>query len=84
LSGQPIATADSASSVKIAFGSDRTKLKITGKKPTVLNSKKINDGKVIVTANIIYKNPGVPGIEGHISKGTVTFEVVVNDIVDIN
>jgi len=83
-SGQPIVAADSSKTVKIAFGSDHTKLKITGKKPTALNSKKIDDGKVIITANIIYRNTGVPGIEGHISKGTVTFEAVVNDIIDIN
>ncbi len=83
-SGQPIATADSAASVKIAFGSDHNKLLIIGKKPTVLNSKKLDDGKVIITANVIYKNIGVPGIEGHVSKGTVTFEAVINDSIDIN
>lgn len=84
VSGLPIATADSAASVKIAFGSDHTKLLITGKKPTVLNSKKLDDGKVIITANVIYKNIGIPGIEGHASKGTVTFEAVINDFIDVN
>lgn len=82
--GKPIATADSAATVKIAFGSDHTKLLITGKKPTVLNTKKLDDGKVLITANVIYKNIGVPGIEGHISKGTVTFEAVIKDFIDVN
>ncbi|MDP4179629.1 MAG: VWA domain-containing protein [Bacillota bacterium] len=80
----PIATADRSKSVKIEFGSDHTKLKITGKMPTVLNSKKIGDGKVIITANVIYKNIGVPGKEGNVSKGKVTFEAIIDGFVDIN
>lgn len=84
-SGNPTAKADEPNAVRIAFGNegDRTRLKITGIRPTKLDSKPLGDGKITITTNVIYKNISYKNSKPE-TKATLTFDVIIEDIVDIN